>query len=185
MQRPHFLIALLAGCAGAPARPPATAGTSPTNGAPVERVAVVRRDLEARYAENAAAFVAKDTAAVNRLRTPDYHTETPDGRTHSAAEMQAYTAGLFTIVERFDSLTFRLDSLTLRGDTAVAVTLQQSTRWQHVPNTPPAERHRVTVTVAQREQWVPSPAGWLLWRVDQVRDQRRWIDGVLQVPRAP
>ena len=185
MQRPQFLIALLAGCTGAPARPPASADTSPTSEAAVERLAVIRRQLETRYAENAAAFVAKDTAAVNRLRAPDYHTVTPDGRAHSAAEMQAYTAGLFTIVERFDSLTFRLDSLTLRGDTAVAVTLQQSTRWQHLPNTPPAERHRVAVAVAQREQWIPSPAGWLLWRVDQVRDQRRWIDGVLQAPRAP
>jgi hypothetical protein len=142
--------------------------------------AVVRRELEARYAENTAAFIARDTAAVNRLRAPGYHTVTPDGQTHSFDEMRAYTVRLFQMIERFDSVAFRIDSLALRGDTAVAVTFQRTSRLQHLPGTPDAERHRVVAAVVQREQWVRSPSGWLLWRVDQVRDQGLWVDGVLR-----
>jgi hypothetical protein len=143
-------------------------------------LARIRADLERRYAENAAAFVAKDTAAVYRLRAPGFHTVTPDGRTNSFTDMKAYTVRLFGMIERFDSVAFHIDSLSLRGDTAVAVTFQRTSRLQHLPDTPAEERHRVTSQVVQREQWVPSESGWLLWRVDQVCDQGLWIDGTLR-----
>lgn len=176
------LLAICASTQAPAARPdPATLPAAEDSG----RLARVRRELEVRYAENAAAFMARDTAAVYRLRAPGFHTETPDGRTHSFADMRAYTARLFTMIERFDTLTFRIDSLALRGDTAVAVTFQRSSRVQHLPGTPPAERHRVTAAVLQREQWVPGAAGWLLWRVDRVRDQGLWIDGVLRARQSP
>ena len=162
-------LCLAAGCAAAQVATPA-AGDA--------RLARVRRELEARYAENAAAFTAKDTAAVYRLRAPGFHTVGPDGRTNSFADMKAYTVRLFSMIERFDSTTFRIDSLSMRGDTAVAVTYQRTLRRQWLPGTPPEERHRVEAAVIQREQWVPGPDGWLLWRVDEVRDQGLWVDGV-------
>jgi hypothetical protein len=169
--RPAFACWLVLDCAQA--QPPA----SSVGGA--ERQAQARREIEARYAENSAAFMAKDTAAIYRLRAADFHTETPDGRTHSFADMRAYTRRLLGMIERFDTVTFRVDSLTLRGDTAVAIAYQRTDRLQHLPGTPPDERHRVTATVIQREQWVRGESGWLLWRVDQVNDQGLWIDGVL------
>jgi hypothetical protein len=168
------LFLLAAGCAHA--QTPAAPGAAP---AP-DRLARVRRELEARYDENARAFIAQDTAAVYALRAADFHTETPDGRTHTFADMRAYTERLFAMIERFDTLTFRIDSLSLRGDTAVAVVFQRSSRLQHLPGTPAGELHRVSAAVIQREQWVRGPTGWLLWRVDQVRDQGLWIDGELR-----
>ena len=148
--------------------------------ASANRLALVRRELDARYAENSAAFAARDSGRVYRLRAPTFHTETPDGRTHSFADMKAYTARLFGMIARFDTISFRIDSLSLRGDTAVAIVYQYTSRLQHLPSTPAAEVHRVAAAVRQREQWVPGREGWLLWRVDQVRDQGLWIDGVLR-----
>lgn len=174
------LSVVLAACANG--RVPAQ---SPPTPSARERLAQIRLELEARYLNNAAAFTAKDTAAVYALRAPEFHTETPDGVRHSFADMRAYTQRLLGMIERFDTLTFRIDSLTMRGDTAVAVTFQYSSRWQHVPGTPESERHRVAGAVLQREQWVPSARGWLLWRVDEVRDQGTWIDGVRRPPRTP
>jgi hypothetical protein len=147
------------------------------------REARVRRELETRYAENSAAFKAKDTTAIYALRAPGYHTETPDGLTHSSDDMRAYTRRLFEMIAQFDSIGFRIDSLGFRGDTAVVVAYQYTTRSQHLPGTPDSELHHVTASVVQREQWVPSDRGWLLWRVDEIRDQKRWVDGALQPPR--
>jgi len=154
--------------------------TQPSSTVAGDRMARVRSELDARYAENSAAFAVKDTARVYRLRAPTFHTQTPDGRTHSFADMKAYTARLFGMIARFDTITFRIDSLNMQGDTAVAIVYQYTSRLQHLPDTPAAELHRVTAAVIQREQWVPGGSGWLLWRVDQVRDQGLWIDGVLR-----
>jgi hypothetical protein len=156
-----FLCCVLAGCESREAR--------------------VRREIEARYAENSAAFKAKDTTAVYVLRADAFHTETPDGLTHSFDDMRAYTRRLFDMIAQFDSIAFRIDSLGFRGDTVVAVAFQYTERLQHLP--PDSALHHVTMSVVQREQWVPSDRGWLLWRVDEIRDQQRWIDGVLQPPR--
>jgi len=152
----------------------------PSSTVVTDRLARVRGELDARYAENSAAFAARDTSRVYHLRAPTFHTQTPDGRTHSFAEMKEYTARLFGMIARFDTITFRIDSLSMRGDTAIAIAYQYTSRLQHLPNTPAAELHRVTAAVIQREQWVPGGSGWLLWRVDQVRDQGLWIDGVLR-----
>jgi hypothetical protein len=37
--------------------------------------------------------------------------------------------------------------------------------------------HRVETWVTQRETWVRHDGTWLMWRVDQLRDQRRQVDG--------
>lgn len=147
------------------------------------REARVRRELETRYDENSAAFKAKDTTAVYVLRASDFHTETPDGLTHSFDDMRGYTRRLFEMIAQFDTIAFRIDSLGFRGDTAVVLAFQYTGRLQHLPGTPESELHHVTASVVQREQWVPSDRGWLLWRVDEIRDQQRWVDGVLQPPR--
>lgn len=148
------------------------------------REARVRRELEVRYTENSAAFKAKDTTAVYVLRASDFHTQTPDGVTHSFDEMRAYTRRLFEMIAQFDSIAFRIDSLGFRGDTAVVLAFQYTSRLQRLPGVAPdSALHHVTMSVVQREQWAPSDRGWLLWRVDEIRDQERWIDGVLQPPR--
>jgi hypothetical protein len=37
--------------------------------------------------------------------------------------------------------------------------------------------HHVLTWVTQRETWIRNRGEWLMWRVDQLRNQRRVIDG--------
>src|SRR5512138_1129752 len=86
----------LGGCAG---HQPGIPAESP------DREAQVRRELEARYAENEAGFIHHDPDRVMRLRHPDFHTITPDGKVNSREQMVERTRAFIGRVEKFDSLS--------------------------------------------------------------------------------
>ena len=67
-----------------------------------------------------------------------------------------------------------IDSLTLRGDTASAIVSQYLDRRALRPDN---QYHRVQTWVTQRETWLRTSSGWRMWRVDQLRNQRRLVDG--------
>jgi hypothetical protein len=77
-------------------------------------------------------------------------------------------------VERFDSLSETISGLVLAGDTAHAIVDQHTVRQQRFPD---GSLHEVRTSVVQRESWIKTAAGWLLWRVDQIQPGETLVDG--------
>jgi hypothetical protein len=150
-----------------------TAGPAGTQGA-LDRVAVVRRELAERYAENAAGFMARDPERVMRLRHPDFHTITPDGNRSTREQMYARTRGFIGRIERFDSISETITALSLAGDTAIAIILQRTVRQQRLQD---GQLHEVRTWVVQRESWIRTPEGWMFWRVDEIQPGVNLVDG--------
>ena len=164
----RFLIILVAvGCA-------TSTPSLPDRDPDAPDLATVRREIEAWYDENTAAFLAEDVDAIMALRTGDFHTVSPDGAVRDRAEMEQYTVGFLNGVERWIDLEFELDSLTVSGDLARAVVHQQVVRMALRPDN---QVHHVETWATQNETWRRTPEGWRLHRVDGVRDQRRLVDG--------
>ena len=137
-------------------------------------VAEVRAQLVRLYQENAAAFERGDLAAVMRLRAPDFHALPPDGRRNDRAAMEQYIQGFMNGVRKWNAHTITIDSLLVVGDTAFAIVTQHLDRMALRPDN---QVHHVETWVTQRETWVRHGPTWLMWRVDQLRNQRRLVDG--------
>lgn len=134
----------------------------------------VRQQLDAVYAENTAAFLRGDAAAIMRLRAPDFHAITPDGVRHERPEMEMVAQGVIHAVKKWNAITFTIDSLQVSGDTAFAIVSQHTDRMALRSDN---QVHHLETWVTQRETWIRSAQGWLLWRVDQLRNQKRLVDG--------
>ena len=126
------------------------------------------------YQQNTTAFERYDVAAIMNLRAPDFHTITPDGAVRDRGAMPEYTVGLLNGIKKWNRLTFTIDSLRVSGDTAFAIVSQHLDRMALRPDN---AVHHVETWVTQRETWIRHGGKWLLWRVDQLRDQRRLVDG--------
>jgi ketosteroid isomerase-like protein len=135
---------------------------------------LVRQELERAYTTNRQAFLDKNVDAIMALRTSDFHTVGPDGTQRDREAMRQYTIGLLNGIDRWIELTTTIDSLTVENDQAI-VTMRQHLDRMAVRED--GKVHHVETWATQRETWKRTPDGWKLWRVDQVRDQRRLIDG--------
>ena len=164
-------LILAAFCMTSCAQPAVLAPQPRTNAADVS---TVRQELEQRYEENWRAFLAKDVAAIMALRTEDFHTVSPDGVVNDRGAMERYTRGFLAGIDRWNSQSIEIDSLEVSGDLAQAVVRQHLVRMALRAD---GKVHHVETWVTQRETWRRTPAGWKLYRVDGVRDQRRLIDG--------
>lgn len=164
-------LILAAFCVAGCAQPAVPAPQPRTNAADVS---TVRHELEQRYEENRRAFLAKDVAAIMALRTEDFHTVSPDGVVNDRAAMERYTRGFLSGIDRWISQSIEIDSLDVSGDLAKAVVRQHLDRMALRSD---GKVHHVETWVTQREIWRRTPAGWKLYRVDSIRDQRRLIDG--------
>lgn len=67
----------------------------------------------------------------------------------------------------------------MRRDTAILVVRQRTARRQRLAD---GATHLVQAGAVQRESWLLTPEGWLMWRVDNVRPDPVLIDGR---PRSP
>lgn len=148
--------------------------TSRAQGATESQVAGVRAQLMGLYEENAAAFERGDLAAVMRLRAPGFHSLTPDGGRNDRAAMEQYIQAFMNGVRKWNAQAITIDSLRVVGDTAFATVTQHLDRMAVRADN---QVHHVETWVEQRETWVRHGATWLLWRVDQLRNQRRLVDG--------
>lgn len=140
----------------------------------VASVADVRAELVRLYEVNAEAYKRGDLAAVMRLRAPDFHALTPDGLRHDRAAMEQRMQGVMNGIRKWNSQTITIDSLQVVGDTAFAIVSQHLDRMALRPDN---QVHHVETWVTQRETWVRHGGAWLMWRVDQLRNQRRLVDG--------
>ena len=64
---------------------------------------------------------------------------------------------------------------------AVAEVLQEATRYRELEG----RRRRVDTSILQRETWAKTTDGWKLKSVDNVRDQKRLVDGKRVDPSKP
>ena len=135
----------------------------------------VRAELDRLYVLNAEAFIRGDVAALMELRSDGFHTIAADGSVRDRAAMQEYMQGIINGIRKWNQITFVIDSLTVMGDSAIAVVWQFLDRMGLRPDN---AVHHVQTWVTQRETWLHRGDRWLLWRVDQLRNQRRLIDGI-------
>ena len=115
-----------------------------------------------------------DVQGIMALRAPDFHAVTPSGVTNDRAAMERYTHGLLNGIKKWNSLTQTIDSLRVTGDTAIVIMTQHVDRMALRPDN---QVHHVETWATQREAWIRIRSQWFLWRVDQVRNQRRLVDG--------
>jgi DNA-binding beta-propeller fold protein YncE len=136
--------------------------------------AAVRKELEQMYQRNADAFLRYDVPGVMAIRAPGFHTVTADGTTRDRAAMETYTTQILNGIKKWNRISFTIDSLRVSGDTAFAIVSQYLDRMGLRPDN---AVHHVETWVTQREIWIRTRGGWLLWQVDQLRNQRRLVDG--------
>jgi ketosteroid isomerase-like protein len=158
------MVLMLVGASGA-------AGLQTKSG---QDTAKTRRELEAWYQQNTAAYERWDFQTIMALRSPDFHSIAPDGKVQDRAAMENYIQGILNGVKKWNRLTFTLDSVRVAGDTAFAIVSQHVDRMALRPDN---EVHHVQTWVTQREAWIRTGGKWLMWRVDQLRNQRRLVDG--------
>lgn len=161
-----FAALCTASCTGAAVSPSAAVATPDTSS--------VRRELEQWYDKNQRAFSAKDVATIMALRTDDFHTVAPDGAVRNRAEMEQHTRSLLNGIDRWISQSNDINSLEVSGDLARAVVRQHLVRMALRSD---GKVHHIETWATQDETWRRTPDGWKLYRVENVRDQRRLIDG--------
>ena len=133
----------------------------------------VRKAIENWYERNKSAFQAKDVAAVMALRTDDFHTVTPDGKTNTRADMEARTQRFLGMIDHFISQEFLIGTIEVQGDLASADISQKTVRMQRFPD---GSLHKVDARVVQRETWKHTADGWKLYRVDNIQDGSIFVD---------
>lgn len=77
-------------------------------------------------------------------------------------------------IKKWNKIAQSIDSLRVVGDTAFVIMSQHLDRMAVRPDD---QVHHVETWATQRELWIRVRSAWLLWRVDQVRNQRRLVDG--------
>jgi ketosteroid isomerase-like protein len=136
--------------------------------------AAIRRELELAYAQNTDAFLRHDVPGIMALRAPEFHTIPPEGNVRDRAAMEQYTIGFLNGIKKWNRMKITIDSLRVSGDTAFVTMSQYLDRMALRPDN---QVHHIETWATQREAWVRTRGKWLLWRVDQVRNQRRLVDG--------
>jgi hypothetical protein len=169
-KRAPFLLALISTVAGAMT-------------ALAQDGAEVRKELEVQYRKLAEAHDRKDLKTIANLKTPEFHAIFPDGRVGDVKVMEQYTRQFiegnqppFNIRNTIQKLTVSENKLI-----AVAEVFQEASRTRELAG----KVRKVETSVIQRETWVKTLEGWKLQSVDNVRDQRRFVDGKRVDPTKP
>jgi hypothetical protein len=93
---------------------------------------------------------------------------------HDRGEVERTIEGFMNGIRKWNAQELTIDSLRVTGDTAFAIVNQHLDRMALRSD---GQVHHVETWVTQRETWVRHGASWLMWRVDQLRNQRRLVDG--------
>ena len=143
----------------------------------------VRKELEAQYRKLAEAHDRRDLKAIVGLKTADFHVIFPDGRVGDSQLMEQYSRDFLENNRPPYNSRFTIQKLTVSVNQLIAVAevLQEVTRYRELAG----ERRRVDTSVVQRETWARTTEGWKLKSVDNVRDQKRFVDGKRVDPGIP
>ena len=143
----------------------------------------VRKELEAQYQRLSEAHDRRDLKAIVALKTADFHSIFPDGGVGDSKVMEEYSRRfLESNLPPYDiRVTIQKLSVSENKLIAVAEILQEATRYREDAG----KRRKVDTSVLQRETWAKTPEGWKLKCVDNVRDQKRYVDGKRVDPTKP
>ena len=143
----------------------------------------IKWELEAQYLKLAEAHNKKDIKAIVGLKTPDFHAVNPDGSVSDARQMEQYTKQWLDMNEPPFDIKFTIQKLTVSGNKLVAVAevVQEVSRFRELAG----KKRKVDTSVQQRETWTKTAEGWKLKSVDNVRDQKRFVDGKRVDPSKP
>ena len=145
--------------------------------------AEVRKELDAQYKKLAEAHDRRDLKAIVALKTDDFHTIFPDGRVGDSKVMEQYSKQFLESNLPPYNIRVTIQKLTVSENKLIAVAdvLQEATRYRELAG----KRRKVDTSVLQRETWSKTAAGWKLKSVDNVHDQKRFVDGTRVDPTKP
>lgn len=145
--------------------------------------AAVQRELDAQYQKLAEAHNKKDLKAIAALKTADFHAIFPDGRVGDVKQMEQYTKQFIESNQPPFHIRNTIQKLTLSENKLIAVAevFQEVSRARELEG----KVRKVDTSVKQRETWVKTLEGWKLKLVDNVRDQKRFVDGKRVDPTKP
>jgi hypothetical protein len=145
--------------------------------------AEIRKELDAQYKKLAEAHDRKDLKAIASLKTGDFHAIFPDGKVGDVQTMQQYTKQFLETNRPPYHVTNTIEATTVSENRLIAVVevFQQASRSRELAG----KIRKVDTSVRQREIWSKTKEGWKLKSVDNVRDQRRFVDGKRVDPTKP
>jgi ketosteroid isomerase-like protein len=145
--------------------------------------AEVRKALEAQYQKLAEAHDRKDLKTIASLKTSDFHAITPDGGVSDVKTMEQYSRQFIESNQPPFNIRNTIQKLSVSENELVAVVevFQEASRQRDLAG----KLRKVDTSVLQRETWVKMPDGWKLKSVDNVRDQKRFVDGKRVDPTKP
>lgn len=145
--------------------------------------AAVRKELDAQYQKLAEAHDKRDLKAIAGLKTADFHAIFPDGRVGDVKQMEQYTKQFIESNQPPFNIRNTIQTLTVSENKLIAVVevFQEVSRNRELAG----KVRKVDTSVIQRETWVKTPEGWKLKLVDNVRDQKRLVDGKRVDPTKP
>ena len=125
----------------------------------------------------------RDLKAIVALKTADFHAIFPDARVGDSKVMEQYSKQFLENNQPPYNISVTIQRLTVSENKLIAVAevLQEATRYRELEG----RRRRVETSVVQRETWAKTAAGWKLKSVDNVRDQKRFVDGKRVDPSKP
>jgi hypothetical protein len=145
--------------------------------------AEVRKELEVQYKKLAEAHDRKDLKTIASLKTLDFHAIFPDGRVADVKQMEQYTRQFIESNQPPFNIRNTIQRLTVSENKLIAVAevFQEASRTRELAG----KVRKVDTSVIQRETWVKTFDGWKLKSVDNVRDQKRFVDGKRVDPTKP
>lgn len=145
--------------------------------------AAVQKELEAQYQRLAEAHERKDLKAIVALKTLDFHVFFTDGRVGDSKLMEQYSRDFLERNQPPFNIRVTIRKLTVSYNKLIAVAevFQEAARYQDLAG----KRQKVETSVIQREIWAKTSEGWKLKSVDNVRDQKKFVDGKRVDPAKP
>jgi ketosteroid isomerase-like protein len=145
--------------------------------------AVIKDQLDAQYRKLGEAHNRRDAKAIAALKTADFHSILPDGKVSDVEAMREHTKQFLQNNEPPYNIRITIQSLKVSEHKliAIATVLQEITRTRLIEG----QRRKIETSVVQDETWSKAPDGWKLKLVENVRDQKTFVDGKRVDPTKP